>query len=157
VGGAGAVRNFFSFRKQAAAGATPRAGFSLVELTIVVVLAGLLATMAVPRVSKSVENTHVNQGVADMQSLWLAQRRYRLISGEFAPSITELVQQGFVEVRPQEKIEPFQYSFVLRGSDGLRISAQRATGSGWSGELTLDELGRIGGRVISGGGHVVEP
>lgn len=137
--------------------AVSRAGFSLVELMIVVVIAGILATSAVPRVSKSVENTQVKQGVAGMQSIWLAQRRYRLQHNEFAPSLEVLVEHGFADERLEKKTEPFRFSLIRRGSDGLRISARRAGSGGWSGELTLDELGRVRGRVIDGGGNAVEP
>lgn len=134
-----------------------KSGFSLVELMIVIVLAGILATAAVPRVSKSVENTQVKQGVGGMQSIWLAQRRYRLQHEQFAPSLDVLVEQGFADKRLQEKVEPFTFSLTRRGSDGLRISARRTGSGGWSGELTLDELGRIRGRVIDRSGNAVEP
>ena len=144
-------------RDKVAAAATSGAGFTLVELMIVVILAGILATMAVPRVSKSVENTQVNQGVAGMRSIWLAQRRYRLQHEKFAPTMKELAESGFVDGRLKEIEDPFRFSITLRGADGLRISAHRAKSSGWSGELTLDELGRIGGRVIDRGGNAVSP
>ncbi len=145
------------FRAEANNAAATGAGFSLVELVIVVVIAALLATMAVPKVSKSVENTQVNQGVAGMNSIWLAQRRYRLQNAEFAPSLDLLVEYGYADKRLRDKKEPFEYSVSRRGADGLRIVARPASSSGWTGELTLDELGRVGGRVINGEGNAVKP
>jgi prepilin-type N-terminal cleavage/methylation domain-containing protein len=151
------VRSFGGGPKGVALTATTRAGFSLVELIIVLALAGILAMTAVPRVTKSVENTQVKQGVSGLQSIWLAQRRYRLQHEQFAPSLGVLVKQGFADKRLQEKKEPFTFSLSLRGDDGLRISARRTGSDGWSGELTLDELGRVRGQVIDRSGHAVAP
>lgn len=131
--------------------------FTLVELTIVVVMLGILATMAVPRVGKTVENTKVDQGVVGMQSIWLAQRRYRLQHESFAPSISVLVKDGFLHKRYEENESPFLYGVKKRGKDGLLITARRDPSSGWKGELKLDERGRIQGQVINGGGDVVKP
>jgi prepilin-type N-terminal cleavage/methylation domain-containing protein len=146
-----------SSRKTAESVDKSGAGFTIVELMIVVIIAGILSTMAVPRVSKSVENTKVNQGVAGMQSIWLAQRRYRLQHDKFCPSIKDLVEEGFLDKRLKEMKDPFRFDVFLRGKDGLRITAQRASSSGWSGELTLNELGEVRGHVIDSGGNAVSP
>jgi prepilin-type N-terminal cleavage/methylation domain-containing protein len=134
-----------------------RSGFTLVELVIVVVIAGILATMGVPRVSKSVEGTQVRKGVSGMHSIWLSQRRYRLQHDEFASSVKRLVESGFLDKRFEESTSPFRYGISVGSDDALRISARRDPDSGWRGELTLDGLGRLGGQVIDGGGNAVSP
>lgn len=136
---------------------TRRHGFSLVELTLIIVMAGILMTMAVPKTSTTVENTHVNQGVAGMRSLWLAQRRYHLKNGDFAPSIKTLVKEGYAQKVFLEKKEPFQFEVKARSHGRLRISATRSGSSSWRGTITLDEMGKLSGSVTDGGGHQVKP
>lgn len=129
----------------------------MVELMLVIVMAGILMTMAVPKSSTTLENAQVNQGAAELQSLWLAQRRYRMEYGSFAPSLKALVQEGFVQERILEKEDPFRYSILVRGNGKMRISAERSGAGSWSGTLTLDEMGNLDGEVIDSGGRRVSP
>lgn len=134
-----------------------QAGFSLVELVIVITIAGILMTFAVPKTSVTVENTHVNQGVAGMRSIWLAQRRYRMEYDRFAPSLKTLVQEGFAQKQVLEQEDPFSYKVRSTSNGKLTIMAERFGDSGWKGTLTLDEMGKIGGSVRDRGGRSVAP
>lgn len=133
-----------------------QAGFSLVELTIVVVILGIMATMAVPSAGVTVENTRVDQAVAEMNGIWGAQRRYRMQHDRFAPDLDTLVAGGYLGKAVLGKESPFRYATQADRRGGFRIAATR-TGSGWRGELTLDEMGDLGGSVRNGGGREVRP
>ncbi|MGB0952592.1 MAG: type IV pilin protein [Planctomycetota bacterium] len=62
----------------------PRSGFSLVELTIVVVILGVLATFAVPRFMSTVEKTKASEAFSYLSQLETAQARYNAEHGKYA-------------------------------------------------------------------------
>lgn len=65
-------------------------GFSLVELTIVVVILGILATLAVPRFRTSVEKTKASEGLTYLHQVELQQDRFMALRGRYARSLAEL-------------------------------------------------------------------
>lgn len=70
--------------------ATPKAGFSLVELTIVVVILGILATFAVPRFMSSVEKTKASEAFSYLAQIEGAQARYNTEHGKYANRTSNL-------------------------------------------------------------------
>lgn len=66
------------------------AGFSLVELTIVVIVLGLLALFAVPRYMKTVERAKASESFSYLAEISSAQARYNAQHGEFASVLTDL-------------------------------------------------------------------
>jgi len=69
---------------------TKKAGFSLVELTIVVVILGVLATFAVPRFMSSVERTKASESFSYLAQIETAQARYNAEKGIYATSVADL-------------------------------------------------------------------
>ncbi len=67
-----------------------KAGFSLVELTIVVIILGVLATFAVPRFMRVVERTKASESFAYLAEIQSAQARYNAENGEYAQAVTDL-------------------------------------------------------------------
>lgn len=67
-----------------------KAGFSLVELTIVVIILGVLATFAVPRFMRVVERTKASESFAYLAEIQSAQARYAAENGEYAQAVTDL-------------------------------------------------------------------
>jgi len=67
-----------------------KAGFSLVELTIVVVILGVLATFAVPRFMSSVEKTKASEAFSYMTQVESAQARYNAEKGKYANRMRKL-------------------------------------------------------------------
>jgi len=66
------------------------AGFSLVELTIVVVILGVLATFAVPRFMSSVEKTKASESFSYLAQIEGAQARYSAENGRYANRTRDL-------------------------------------------------------------------
>jgi type IV pilus assembly protein PilA len=66
------------------------AGFSLVELTIVVVILGVLATMAVPRYRVSVERAKSAEAFTYLAQVAGAQERYNARAGKYARNLKDL-------------------------------------------------------------------
>ncbi|MGB0952594.1 MAG: type IV pilin protein [Planctomycetota bacterium] len=69
---------------------TKKAGFSLVELTIVVVILGVLATFAVPRFMSSVEKTKASEAFSYLAQIESAQGRYNAENGIYATTTSAL-------------------------------------------------------------------
>jgi len=67
-----------------------QSGFSLVELTIVVVILGILATFAVPRFMSSVERTKASESFSYLANIESAQARYNAERGLYADSTSKL-------------------------------------------------------------------
>ena len=67
-----------------------KSGFSLVELTIVVVILGVLATFAVPRFMSSVEKTKASESFSYLAQIESAQGRFNAENGRYAWSLNDL-------------------------------------------------------------------
>ena len=67
-----------------------RQGFSLIELSVVVVIIGVLAAFGVPRLLQSVEQSKASESFKYLASVRVAQERYQAAQGTYASDITML-------------------------------------------------------------------
>ena len=67
-----------------------RHGFTLVELIVTIIIMGLLASIAIPRISQSKEAARLSEGVQILKSFRLAQERWNLDHGAFTNDCTDL-------------------------------------------------------------------
>ena len=67
-----------------------RAGFSLVELAVVVIIIGVLAAFGVPRMLKSVERSKAAEAFKYLSAVRAAQERYQARQGTYAAQLTDL-------------------------------------------------------------------
>ena len=67
-----------------------RAGFTLVELAVVIVIIGVLAAFGVPRFIKSVERSKAAEAFEYLSSVRTAQERYQAQYGTYATNVTDL-------------------------------------------------------------------
>lgn len=62
-----------------------RSGFTMVELMFVIVVLGILASIAIPRIGSSITDAQIARGVADVsaiRSAIIAERQRRLLTGD---------------------------------------------------------------------------
>jgi prepilin-type N-terminal cleavage/methylation domain-containing protein len=67
-----------------------RAGFSLVELAVVVIIIGVLAAFGVPRMLKSVERSKAAEAFKYCSAVRAAQERFQARQGTYAANLTDL-------------------------------------------------------------------
>jgi type IV pilus assembly protein PilE len=72
------------------AASTRRSGFSLVELTIVVVILGVLSMMAVPRYRTVVEQSKASEAFVYLDQIAKGQEMYNARNGEYSDNLNKL-------------------------------------------------------------------
>ena len=65
-------------------------GFTLLELLVVVLIIGILASIALPQYNKAVLKAQLHRGIPLVESLYQAQQAYALYYGSFATDIDDL-------------------------------------------------------------------
>ncbi|NQT13538.1 MAG: type II secretion system protein, partial [Planctomycetes bacterium] len=70
--------------------ATSRKAFSLVELSVVVIIIGVLAAFGVPRMLKSVERSKAAEAFKFLAAVRTSQERYQAKEGTYTAEITDL-------------------------------------------------------------------
>lgn len=92
-----------------------RSGFSLIEMLIVVVVLGILASIVIPSFSSTKGKSYAATLRSDLRNLATAEESYFYDTGTYA---SNPAQTGF------------------QGSAGVTITVTQATMSGWSGTAT---------------------
>jgi prepilin-type N-terminal cleavage/methylation domain-containing protein len=106
-----------------------RRGFSLVELSVVVIIIGVLAAFGVPRMLKSVERSKAAEAFKYLATIRAAQERHQARQGTYATLLTDLDIQ-----EPNPKY--FSVGAVAAGASGSLEDS-------WS--LTLSRQGASAG------------
>ncbi len=88
-----------------------RSGFTLIELLIVVVIIGILASVAIPKFAASREKSFVTTMKSDLKNLATYQEIHHNGAFTYSTSLTSL------DMTP---------------SDGVTITINEATGAGWA-------------------------
>lgn len=92
-------------------GMKPERGFTLIELLMVIVIVGILATIAIPRFQDVRERAHLSAISSDFKHFGIAQEQFHFVNNTYAGSLEELEFQG---------------------TNGVEINVSEATITGWS-------------------------
>ncbi|MDP9749651.1 MULTISPECIES: prepilin-type N-terminal cleavage/methylation domain-containing protein [Thermoanaerobacter] len=76
-------------------------GFTLIELIVVIAILGILAAIAVPRVTTSLKTAKENADIANAQIIGQAAERYYIETGNTTDNIKDLVDAGYLNKVPQ--------------------------------------------------------
>ena len=71
-----------------------RTGFTLIELLIVVVILGILASMAIPKFSITKGKSYAASMKSDLRNLAVAQESYHYDTGTYANNMAQLTTQA---------------------------------------------------------------
>ena len=113
-----------------------KSGFTLIELLIVVVIIGILASVAIPKFAASREKAFVSTVRSDLKNLATFQEMHHNGAYTYSTSL------GTLNYRP---------------SDGVTIKINEATGSGWAATaahagLSAEHCGIYQGTAVASGG-----
>ena len=113
-----------------------KSGFTLIELLIVVVIVGILASVAIPKFAASREKAFVSTIRSDLKNLATFQEMHHNDSYTYSTSLSTL---------------------NYRPSSGVTITINEATGAGWAATaahagLTTDHCGIYQGNAAVAGG-----
>ena len=96
-------------------------GFTLIELMIVVVIIGILASIAIPSYQNHVRGSQRTDGTTALMDLRMAQERWRANNPSYTNDIGNLVGVGAVSSEGRYNLE------VVAGSAGATSFQARAT------------------------------
>ena len=97
-------------------------GFTLIELLIVVVIVGLLAAIAIPKLSNTKQKAYVAQMKSDLKNLATAEEGFFYDSAFYTTSLPSLNN--------------------FRSSTGVTLNVLEATAGGWSARATHTQTPR---------------
>ena len=130
-------------------------GFTLTELLIVVIIIGVLATLALPMLVKTLEKAKVGEATSNLNLIRTGQKIYFLEWGEFSPTIGDLN----VEDPNDETSRYFYYSLddevnraenftaiATRGGEGAISAPEPYDGDNYQ----VQKNGTIRGRFTTG-------
>ena len=94
-----------------------RSGFTLIEIILVVVIIGILAGIAIPRMGGKTEKAQISQAQSNIKALSMAVQEYEMMNGMYPSSLEGLLDESkggpFMEKKkiPTDPWEaPFTYS-----------------------------------------------
>ena len=137
---------------QQASAQRARRGMTLVEVLTVVVLLGILFSMAAPTFVDTIEQSHADIAGANLQAIWSAERFYWLENRTYTTNLAAL--EALRLLNPSIVAGTSRYSFSIAAADDASFTAMATrTNSGlWSGNFQIDETGAVGG-VVQAVGH----
>jgi len=97
-------------------------GFTLIELLIVVVIIGLLASIAIPKLANTKQKAYVGQMKSDLRNLSTAEEAFFYDSAFYTSSLASLNN--------------------FRSSTGVTLTVLEATPGGWSAEAVHSQTSR---------------
>jgi prepilin-type N-terminal cleavage/methylation domain-containing protein len=115
---------------------SPRSGFTLIELLIVVVIIGILASIAIPKFANTKEKAYVASMKSDLRNLATAEESYYYDTSMYSTSLGQL------------RFQP---------TDGVTITISEADAGGWGATATHSHVPSVTCAMYVGGAAPVAP
>jgi prepilin-type N-terminal cleavage/methylation domain-containing protein len=133
-------------------------GMTLFEVSIVVIVLGILMSLTVPSFTRVTEQNHLDASVQYLRSVWSAQRVYWLENRTFTDDLSTLNGLGLIDPKIAGGDDGyFLYAIGNVSDDSFTVTAIRNGSSVWSGTLTITQDGEVTGFVSRSGGSVLTP
>lgn len=125
-----------------------RQAFAIIEILIAIIILGILAAIALPDYSKSIEKSRGKNGEVNLISIYNAQKRYRLDNGNYytcAPCNPSTINSA-LDVHIDDPY--FTYEIKSESGSGYRVIARRIS-QGICGNKTM-QLTDAGSNITKG-------
>ena len=132
-------------------------GYSLVEMIVAVIVAGVLLSIGVPRFAQSLEQSRADVAGANLRAIWSAQRLYWLQNRTYAPDLSTLLSANLIDPSLPGATIPYSYAIADASDNSFTATATRGGSSTWSGGFTIAADGTFTGTVQQAGGASLEP
>ena len=123
-------------------------GFTLIELLIVVIIIGILASIAVPQFTTAVERAKSAKAIRALEILSQAEKLWRAETGTYLDldilnglGLTEI--NAYIDTTDVLADEDWGYSVWALDEGGFIATAQRMAGPNITETITLDQNGTL--------------
>ena len=114
-------------------------GFTLVEILIVVVIIGILATVAIPTYFKYVERGYASDAKVQIKNILQNAELYRQETGQWPTDVETMIAEGYIELK-RSILNKWEFTVQLENKE-----------TGTSGQISATSLPAMHG----GEGHQV--
>jgi prepilin-type N-terminal cleavage/methylation domain-containing protein len=131
-------------------GRTGRRAYTLVEMSVVLIIMGIFITLAIPRFSRSLESARADVAGANLRAIWTAERIYWLDNRTYTTSLNVLVSLNLLDPSITSNTS---YTYLVTAADvaTFTATAQRAPNVSWSGTVTITQDGGLTGTLTCPG------
>jgi prepilin-type N-terminal cleavage/methylation domain-containing protein len=134
-------------------------GFTLVEVTVVVIILAVLMSWAAPLYQKTIEQSNVDMTAANLETIWTAERLYFSQSNPQAfADLPTLYSSGLLDPSFYSAITTSQkMRYVVPPPEGpsFTATATRINSGRWTGYLSINEQGVLWGQITGASGAPV--
>jgi len=104
-------------------------GFTLVEILIVVVIIGILATVAIPTYFKYVERGYASDAKIQIKNILQNAELYRQETSDWPTDVGTMITEGYIELKTSI-LQKWEFTLQLEGDAGAKgqISATSLPG-----------------------------
>jgi Tfp pilus assembly protein PilE len=134
-----------------------RDAFSIMEVTLVLVIMGVLVVMAMPSLHLALEQLQADVAGANLRAIWSAERLYWLTNQTYTTDLTELQSLGLLDSSIVSATSVYVYAVPAADSHSFEASATRTGSSQWSGTLLMDQTGTLTGNIVCSGQPTIVP
>jgi general secretion pathway protein G len=125
-----------------------RGGYTLIEVTVVATILGILAAIPAPLFARAIEQSRLDLAASNLRAIWCAERYFYLENGRYG-SLVELSGGTTALLDPSIASGTTFYAYTIDLSTGSFVAtATHPAGQRGSGDLTIDQTGTLDCQVV---------
>ena len=118
-------------------------GFTLLEVLMVVIIIGILATLAIPQYTKTVEKARASEAYSNLGSIRKAE--WIFYNEQSPQTFTTNFASLYIESPNSNANRNFNYTVGGVSATAFTVSAARASGTNSGEVITMNQIGTTGG------------